>query len=445
MKRRWLATGLCLMLLLVSALAPCPVAAAGNLDDVIPDEKLRAAIRDKLNQPYGDLFVIDLQSITSMDVSDRGISDITGLEYCTNLSRIDLSNNSIVNLDALALMHDPLAGTKLRDVNLANNQISDITPLRELNQIKILNLSGNRIRDLSVFRRDSGSYRVQVLDLSDNGISDLSPLGSLTDISLLMLADNLISDISPLMKVRGLALGDSVDLYGNPLDETSINEIIPALRSKWIKVYWGDLTIEAPPVEVDLPAPEVASLPVHLEALVRRTLDRPQGDILVDEVARFSALDLSGIGIDRLTGLDSFVNLRHLYLSDNRLEDISPLLALSKLAVVDLMGNPLGETALTQVIPDLKTRGVTVLFEAPEPPDEKPVEPPVTTEPPLVIPPTAPPDPVTPPPDTGGSRTGVAIGGLLGGLIVIGVGVFWWSRRRSRGRIKDGPGYTYRR
>ncbi len=439
MKRRGLVACLCLMLVMVPVISPFPVASSSNLDDIVPDENLRAALRDKLNQPYGDLYVTDLQSITSMDVSDRGISDITGLEFCTNLGRIDLSNNSIMSLAPLALMHHPLTGTSLREVNLANNLISDITPLRELTQIEILNLSGNRIDDLSAFYRDGGSHRVRVLNLSGNEISDVSQLGSLSEISILILADNLIADISPLAEIRGLGIGDSVDLYGNPLDETSINEIIPALRSKWIRVYWGEMTIETPPPEVDLPDPEAAALPVLLEAVVRQTLDRPQGSIWADEVARFTALDLSGIGIDRLTGLDAFVNLRWLYLSDNRLADVSPLVALDKLEVVDLSGNPLGETALDEVIPGLEARGVRVIFEAPAAPVTEPPEPPpVTPEPPVVIPPEV---SVVPP---SGVNVGVIVGGVLGGIVVIAGAVFWWSRRRSRGKIKDGPGYIYK-
>jgi len=443
MKTRSLVIGLCLMLILVPLATTFPVAASSNLDDIIPDDNLRAAIRDKLNQPYGDLFSTDLQSITTMDVSDRGISDITGLEFCINLGRIDLSNNSIGSLDTLALMHDPLTGTKLREVNLANNLITDITPLQALNQIEILNLSGNRIQDIAAFYREAGSHRVRILNLSGNQISDLSPLSRLSEISILILSDNLISDISPLTEINGLAIGDSVDLYGNPLSETSINEIIPALRSKWVNVYWGKLTIETSPPEVELPEPEVASLPVLFESLVRQALDRPQGNLLVDEVARFTALDASGVGIDRLTGLDSFVNLRHLDLSDNRLEDITPLIDLDKLEFVDLMGNPLGEAALDQVIPDLQARGVEVAFEVPVAPVEKPPEPPVTPEPPVVTPE---PPVVIPPPDTGSSSLAVVVlSAVLGGLVLIGAGVVWWSRRRPRGNIKDGPGYTYKK
>ncbi len=209
-------------------------------------------------------------------------------------------------------------------------------------------------------------------------------------------------------------------------------------------------------MEIDLPDPEIVTLPILIESVVRRTLGRPEGDILATEVARFTALDASGIDLHSLSGLGSFVNLRRFYLADNRLEDISPLLILDNLESVNLMRNPLNQASINDVIPRLKARGVEVIFEAP--PVEKPAEPvPVKPEPPPspVTPPPAPvppPTPVVPPPapvpppaePAGGSGAGAAVGGALGGLLVIGGVVFWWLRRRPRGGGEDGPGYTYR-
>jgi len=37
---------------------------------------------------------------------------------------------------------------------------------------------------------------------------------------------------------KGLGAGDVVELYGNPLNEKSIIEYIPALRARGVNVFW---------------------------------------------------------------------------------------------------------------------------------------------------------------------------------------------------------------
>jgi Leucine-rich repeat (LRR) protein len=76
------------------------------------------------------------------------------------------------------------------------------------------------------------------LNLGYNQISNLSPLSSLTGLTELVLGYNQISDLEPLVNNPGLASGDTVVLYGNPLNGTSINTYIPALLVRYVAVYW---------------------------------------------------------------------------------------------------------------------------------------------------------------------------------------------------------------
>ena len=94
-----------------------------GVDPVItfPDPNLEAAIRDAIEKPTGDIYQSDLLSMTVLDVYNRSIIDLTGLEYCVNLG----------------------------DLNLYNNQISDISPLSTLTNLTVLDLSYNQINDIS--------------------------------------------------------------------------------------------------------------------------------------------------------------------------------------------------------------------------------------------------------------------------------------------------------
>ena len=85
-----------------------------------PDPNLETAIREALNKPEGAIYTSDLESLTELDAYRKGISDLTGLEYCTGLTHLNLDINEISDISALASL------TNLHTLWLENNQISDI-------------------------------------------------------------------------------------------------------------------------------------------------------------------------------------------------------------------------------------------------------------------------------------------------------------------------------
>ena len=61
----------------------------------IPDANLRAGIETALSKAPGDpISQGDMATLTELNASESGISDLTGLEYATNLSTLNLYNNS---------------------------------------------------------------------------------------------------------------------------------------------------------------------------------------------------------------------------------------------------------------------------------------------------------------------------------------------------------------
>jgi len=162
-----------------------------------PDAKLDAAIREYIRKPTGDIHQSDLESLTNFDASNKGISDLTGLEYCINMTMLYLDDN----------------------------RISDISPLSSLT-----NLTG--------------------LDLDSNEISDISPLSSLTNLTGLDLYGNRISDISPLVDNIGLDEGDEVYLESNYLDlapDSQAMSDIQTLLDRGVNVFYVEWQ-EGPPL-----------------------------------------------------------------------------------------------------------------------------------------------------------------------------------------------------
>lgn len=118
---------------------------AANETEWMPDENLRRAVRRALKLgPDASLTPQALGRLTELYPRHRGIRSLKGLAYATRLKVLDLANNEISDITPLADL------TGLQKLDLANNKISDITPLVKLTGLQELNLRGNRIQDVTV-------------------------------------------------------------------------------------------------------------------------------------------------------------------------------------------------------------------------------------------------------------------------------------------------------
>ena len=200
---------------------------SGATTVTIPDANLRAAIENALGKASGaSITPADMARLTRLVAQSKGIRSLTGLEYATNLTELDLGGEDFVNGEW---------------VN--SNDISNLSPLSNLTNLTGLILGGNSISDISAL---SNLTNLTVLDLGVNSISDVSALSSLTNLEGLYLGENSISDLSPLVANTGLSSGDEVFVRNNPLSATSINTHIPALQGRGVvvefdtrRVVWG--------------------------------------------------------------------------------------------------------------------------------------------------------------------------------------------------------------
>ena len=159
---------------------------------MIPDKNLRTAIEEKLGKTAGQpITQAEMTTLMGLNAMAFNISDLTGLQFATQLTSLSLDNNNISDIT-------PLAGlTQLTVLYLDRNNISDITPLAGLTQLTGLDLNrnSNNISDITPL---AGLTQLTWLVLAYNNISDITPLAGLTQLTSLWLADNNISDITPL-------------------------------------------------------------------------------------------------------------------------------------------------------------------------------------------------------------------------------------------------------
>lgn len=96
-------------------------------------------------------------NITNLNLSRNKISDISPLKRIYELRVVDLSRNSIEDISALA------GSKKIFNLNLSHNNISNISILRDFEQLEVLDLRGNPIIDLGPIRKLMQNPDVKVL------------------------------------------------------------------------------------------------------------------------------------------------------------------------------------------------------------------------------------------------------------------------------------------
>ncbi len=111
-----------LLLAMLASTAACANQHAPSTQAVeFPDAKLETAIRQAIDKPSGDISYADLAGLTELVASGRGIADLSGLERCTKLTKLDLGASDVPEL--------------------YSNDIRDILPLAGLARLTQLDLA----------------------------------------------------------------------------------------------------------------------------------------------------------------------------------------------------------------------------------------------------------------------------------------------------------------
>ena len=201
--------------------------------DLNKDGKLTARELNESTIPYYDDDGEYVEAVVkSLDLSNLGLTDISGLEYLSGLKELNLSHNNLSNIEPLSHLMN------LTKLDLSYNNIKDISvlPYYACNyQYRTINLSHNNISDISSINNwiilnntaycgwQSGgdpNFRMVNLDLSYNSIEDISGVKDYKCLEQLKLSNNKIKDISSLknynFNVNDPSLGSD---YGDEIVE----------------------------------------------------------------------------------------------------------------------------------------------------------------------------------------------------------------------------------
>ena len=186
---------------------------AGELHAPITDltgltycENLRLLNISGLNITSGVSEIAGLTYLESFIANNVGISSeaVGGtpiLSNMINLKLVDLSSNNLTSLDMFFSSDDIYS--KLKELYLDNNNLSDISLLSQTPMLTLLTLSNNNIDsdDIAVL---ADKVYLTYLSLNNNNISSISSLNKLTALTELRLHCNNISDITALKNMTAM-------------------------------------------------------------------------------------------------------------------------------------------------------------------------------------------------------------------------------------------------
>ncbi len=299
-----------------------------------------------------------------LNLSGRGIREISVLADCKQLRSLDISGNQISDLQPL--MNLP----ELEVLNLADNQVSDLRPLMGMGKLYSVNASANSISDTAALASLSA---MSSLNLSGNPISDFSGLSKLANLQTLRLADTGIAD-EDLPALEGLAMLRLLVLDQNDgLSDVAVGHLQSMLPSCVIShselaylIRIGANELRSDAVDLDLSDQGMESLN-GIERFTRlETVDLSGNNLRgVSELqycnsrGSLRSLDLNNNQIESVAALTALTALEELDLSHNRLSDATPLYQLSSLRSLRIGGNLLSPEQLEELqaaLPECQVR-----------------------------------------------------------------------------------------
>jgi internalin A len=224
---------------------------------VFPNSVLDQAVRSNLGLgPSDPIPLSTLDSLNDLEISSSGVTDLSGLECARYLYSLDLSYNSITNVQDIAWLQNLswlrlvncgltsiefLSGlTNLYSLDVSTdqgqpnqNQINDVSPLAgllnlqyltagwnacpvgwfkldNLTKITWLSIPGDCVNDAGFV---GGMVGLTLLDLGNNSVTDSSPVSNKVALTWLSLSWNQITN-SPLSRLTNL---NTLYIGGNPL------------------------------------------------------------------------------------------------------------------------------------------------------------------------------------------------------------------------------------
>ncbi|MBC8754666.1 matrixin family metalloprotease [Kordia sp. YSTF-M3] len=324
----------------------------------IPDANFEAALEalgyDDISSD-GQVPTVLIEVITNLNLSNRSIADLTGIEDFTALQKLNASDNNLTSVDLTN-------NTNLEELNISDNvnltslDVSSCVLLERINAednaFSTLDLSANTQLD-ALFVTDNDA--LTEIDLTTNSLLRVLTLDNLDNIASVDISQNVLMD--SLKVTNNIILSDfnikngaNTDIFFFLGNNNSSLTCILVDDASYSTSSWSAIDSQASFSDTYCRYTAIpdANFETALEALIT---DDVSGDGQVPTVLIevLTSLDVRTLNISDLTGIEDFVSLEALYCSDNNLTSLhtSNLVSLqtlwavaNDLTTIDLTNNP---------------------------------------------------------------------------------------------------------
>ncbi|WP_195938878.1 leucine-rich repeat domain-containing protein [Romboutsia sp. 1001713B170131_170501_G6] len=135
-----------------------------------------------------------LKQLEKLDLSDKNISSLKGIEYAINLKSLNLCRNEIRDASLLSKL------INLNTLELSENKIEDVSFLSDLVNLKSIGLDSNNISKISNL---VNLTELQILNISNNQIQDLTFLDSISSDNIKIIASDQYIMLNPVTVYKG--------------------------------------------------------------------------------------------------------------------------------------------------------------------------------------------------------------------------------------------------
>lgn len=263
----------------------------------IVDDNFRACL--KATYPWvfnNEDYVILAETVTIRDITcaEKGIKDISGIEYFTNTETVYLHRNQITDISMLPAL------TKVYRLTFDENKISALPDMSASPNITELHFYDN---NFSVFPDATANTNMKVIDFRKNHITSVPDLSAYQGLISFSIGFN---PITALPDLNGLPMLSSVDFAGTNLSTFPDLSGVERLGS----INFGH-------------NPQFSTWPANFP------------------LANFSSIQCDSNNLTAIPSLSAFPNLGYLSVAGNKLTELPGLSSLTKLFVLICNDNKL--------------------------------------------------------------------------------------------------------
>ncbi len=251
--------------------------------------------------PADDLIhLTTLPQLQRLTMDGCGLSTIANLENAQSLTYLDLSRNTLRNLEPLANMDT------LQELYLDHNAVTALNALSGLSRLEILDISYNSVTSISPL---ATCVSLRELDAGNNSLETLDTIENLTSLSHLSADHNALTDVSVLGQCLSLT---ELNISNNQITDISALSTLTAL------------------VTFNFSYNAVEELP-----------EWPAGSL--------ETIDGSHNLLESIYVLNVMDELSYVYMDYNNLSSVDAIAGCYRLVLVNVYGNPINDvSALTE-------------------------------------------------------------------------------------------------